>query len=211
MIAIPSMDQMPVEFVKSLVNLEKTGDVSVEIISCSLVYQARNDLAKKAIKMGADLVLWLDSDMVFPTHLLKDMLESMKGRDIVAGVCHMRRPPFKPCIFKKLRQGITADENQAEMWLDYPREGVFEIEGCGFGCVAVRTEAIRRVIEKYHEAFSPLPGYGEDLSFCLRARGCGYRIYCDPDIQIGHKAATIVTDETFQAYRKQYPEVSHAE
>ena len=57
------------------------------------------------------------------------------------------------------------------------------------------------MVDKYHELFAPLPGYGEDLSFCVRARACGYEIHCDPRLQLGHKAGTIVTGDTFQAFR----------
>ena len=77
---------------------------------------------------------------------------------------------------------------------------IFEVEGCGFGAVMMRTEVLEAVANKYHTLFEPLPGFGEDLSFCMRARGCGYRIWCDPRIQAGHKAATIVTRDTFKAY-----------
>ena len=39
---------------------------------------------------------------------------------------------------------------------------------------------------KTKTAFTPLPHFGEDLSFCIRARECGYEICCDPTIRIGH-------------------------
>ena len=85
---------------------------------------------------------------------------------------------------------------------NYPKEGIFPVDACGFGCVMVRTSVLKTVIDKYHQAFAPLPGYGEDLSFCIRARACGFDIWVDPKIQVGHKASTIVTNKTFEAYRK---------
>jgi GT2 family glycosyltransferase len=65
----------------------------------------------------------------------------------------------------------------------------------------MRTGVIQAVVDKYHDLFAPLRGYGEDLSFCIRARGCGFDIWVDPKLQIGHKASTIVTNKTFEAYR----------
>lgn len=202
MIAIPCMDTIQTEFVQSLVNMRPVGSIQHAFLSCSLVYKARTDLGQTAVTEGSDFVLWLDSDVVFPSDLLIDMMADMEGRDMVCGICHMRRPPFKPVIWKKLRQGLTPAENESEDWDDYPRDRIFEVEGCGFGAVMMRTEVLKTVIDRYHELFAPLPGYGEDLSFCVRARACGYKIHCDPRIQIGHKAATIVTDNTFQAFRK---------
>ena len=34
--------------------------------------------------------------------------------------------------------------------------------------------------------------YGEDLSFCHRAREAGFKIMCDPEIQVGHLRSQII-------------------
>lgn len=203
MIAIPCMDAVQTEFAQSLVNMRPAGYVKFAFQSCSLIYKSRTDLSLMALNEKTDYILWLDSDMVFPPELMLDMLADLEtGKDIVTCVYHMRRAPFRPVIWKKLRQGLTAADNESENYDDYPRDGLFKVEGCGFGAVMMRTEVIRAVVDRYHELFTPLPGYGEDLSFCIRARACGYEIWCDPKIQLGHKAATIVGDETFRAFRK---------
>jgi VCBS repeat-containing protein len=101
------------------------------------------------------------------------------------------------------RLGVTADDNESEDYLDYPKNEIFEIDGCGMACCLMRTEVIEAVMNKYHDCFAPLPGYGEDLSFCIRARACGYSIHADPRLQIGHRAETIITNNTFEAYRRQ--------
>lgn len=202
MVCVPCLDTVHTEFVKSLVGMAPKGEVVHGFESGSLVYKSRDTLAERALEEGADYTLWLDSDMVFPSTLLIDLMEDMRDRDIVSGVCHMRRAPFKPCIWKKLKRGLTSEENEIEGYDDYPRDGLFRLDGCGFACVMVRTEVLRTVIHRYHEAFAPLSGLGEDLSFCTRARNCGYDIWCDPKIQIGHIGNTIVTDDTFQAWRK---------
>ena len=202
MIAIPCMDTVQTEFAQSLVRMQPVGYVRHAFLACSLIYKSRNDLGRMAVSEDTDFVLWLDSDVIFPSNLMADLMADMEGRDIVTGIYHMRRAPFRPVIWRKLRQGLTPAENESETYDDYPKDGIFEIEGCGFGTVLMRTQVLKDVLEKTGELFGPLPGYGEDLSFCVRARACGYKIHCDPRIQIGHKAATIVTDETFQAYRK---------
>lgn len=201
MVCIPCMDLIQTDFVKSLIRMAPKGEIIYAFEEGSLVYKSRNELAEQAVANNTDYTLWLDSDMVFPDTLLIDLMEDMKGRDMVTGVCHMRREPYKPCIWKKLKKGLTPEENQIEGYDEYPRDGIFEVDGCGFACVMVRTSVIKTVIDRYHEAFAPLPGYGEDISFCIRARNCGFNIHCDPKIQIGHIGKTIVTDATFQLYR----------
>ena len=203
MIAVPCMNMVETEFFTSCMEMKRVGETQMGVVSCSLVYSARNDLARHAIRQKTDYVLWLDSDVVFPSSLMVDLMEDIQGRDIVSAVYHMRREPYKPVLWKKLRQGLTAEDNESEEYNNYPKDGIFEIEGCGFGAVLMRTQVLQEVLDRYHDLFSPLPGYGEDLSFCIRARGCGYKIHCDPKIQVGHKAATIVTSETWEAYQKQ--------
>ena len=202
MIAVPCMDTMPYEFVESLYRMKTVGQIRPAFLSGSLVYKARTDLALIALQEKADFILWIDSDMIFEPDLMVDLMADMEGRDMVAGVCHMRRAPFAPVLYSKLRQGITPAENEHEKLYDYPEKDLFKVEGCGFGCVMMRTAVVEAVVDKFHELFTPLPGYGEDLSFCIRARGCGFDIWADPKVQVGHKASTIVTKETFEAYRK---------
>ena len=105
-------------------------------------------------------------------------------------------------LYKKLRQGLTPADNEWENYDDYPRDAPFKVEACGFGCVLMKTSVMETIINKYNDLFAPLPGFGEDLSFCIRARACGFDIWCDPKVQVGHKATTIVTDDTFQAFRR---------
>jgi GT2 family glycosyltransferase len=197
------MDQVQTEFAQSLFNLQRVGNVYAKFLQSSLLVKSRTDLGLMAVQEKADYILWIDSDMVFPDTLLIDLMADMEtGKDIVAGVCHMRREPYKPVLWSKLRQGLTAFENESESLVDYPRDGLFEVEGVGFGCIMMKTEVIAAVRDKYADLFGHLPGYGEDLSFCIRARGCGYRIWVDPKIQVGHKSSIIVDDTVFQAFRK---------
>ena len=209
MIAVPCMDQVQTEFCQSLFNLQRVGNVYAKLLQCSLLIKSRTDLALTAVQEKADYVLWIDSDMIFPDTLLIDLMRDIEDekKDIVAGVCHMRKDPYTPVLWSKLRQGLTAFENDSERLIEYPRDGLFEVEGCGFGCVMMKTEVISAVRDKYGDLFGHLPGYGEDLSFCIRARGCGYRIWADPKVQVGHKSSIIVDDSVFQAFRKKLPGV----
>lgn len=199
-IAIPCMDTVQTEFVRSLVNMRYVGEVQFSFTECSLIYQARTALCRIALNAQADYMMWLDSDVVFQPDLMERFMEDIQGRDMVTAVYHMRRPPFKPVIWKTIRTGLLPADTQVEQYIDYPTDDLFEIDGCGFGAVLMKTGVIRDVADTFHQTFGPIPGLGEDLSFCVRAKSCGYKIYCDPRIQIGHKGALIVDQNTFRAY-----------
>ena len=201
LIAVPAMDQVPTRFCQSLATLRKVGDCAVAFTIGSLVYTSRNDLARQAVQMGADYMLWLDSDMVFQADLLEGMMKTLQENDldILTGLYCRRVPPYTPTIFQDLK--ITND--RICTWSDFNEipGGLFEVAGCGFGCVLLGTDVIMSVQAKYGQPFDPVAGVGEDLSFCWRARQCGYTITCDPSIELGHVGNTVITREFFEAYK----------
>lgn len=201
LIAIPSMDEVPAAFAQALAMLEKVGNTAVAFQIGSLVYTSRNKLAQMSIEMDADFVLWLDSDMVFEPDLLVRMMRTMEERniDILCGPYYKRVAPYKPVLYDTLR--IEGNGCQYHGMDEVPSEGLFKVDACGFGCVLMRSEVIISVLGKHAQTFNPINAVGEDLSFCWRARDCGYEIWCDPSIKLGHIGRTVITRDFFNAYR----------
>lgn len=201
-IAVPSLDTVPALFCQSLALLQRAGDTMIGFEVGSLVYNARNNLARQAIKAEADYVLWLDSDMVFSPDLLQRMMKVSKenGIDFLTGLCFRRKPPYTPCLFDKLERLENGAGASYTALMSVP-EGRFKVGGCGFAGVLMTTDVILSVSAKFGgRMFDPLPGFGEDVAFCWRARQCGYDIWCDSEIELGHVGNCIVTRKYFEAY-----------
>lgn len=203
LIAIPCMDMVSARFAQSLATLKKVGQCTVSFIMGSLVYDSRNKLASYAVQMEADYILWLDSDMVFPPDILERMmavLDEHKEIDILSGLYFRRTTPFTPVLFNNLER--NGDEVKFDEFKEVPEE-LFEIGGCGFGCVLMRTDCLLTIAAKEQQGnwFTPLANAGEDCAFCIRARENGYRIFCDPSVSLGHMAFAPVTKEFYQAMK----------
>lgn len=199
-IAVPSMDTLPALFCQSLALLQRAGDTQIGFEVGSLVYNARNNLARQAIKSEADYVLWLDSDMVFAPNLLQRMLKICLDNkiDFLTAVCFRRKPPYTPCLFDRLDK---IDKGASYTALMSVPDGLFKVGGCGFAGVLMSTDVLMSVAAKFEgRMFDPLEGFGEDVSFCWRARQCGYDIWCDSSIELGHVGNIIVTRGYFEAY-----------
>ena len=199
-IAVPGMDQNSIRFTQSLTHLQRSGDTVAGFEVGSLIYAARNNLAKAALKAEADYVLWLDSDMTFPENFLGRMMKTVQEKkiDFLSGLYFRRSEPYSPVIFDKLEPV----ENGCS-WTEFkeiPKE-IFKIGGCGFGGVLMSSDVILSVAAKFGRMFDPLPGMGEDLSFCWRARECGYDLWCDPSLEMGHVGTTVITRGFYEAYR----------
>ena len=198
LIAIPCMDMMHTPFVISLTGLQVRGEIKFAYSASSLVYDSRNGLARKAILEGFDRVLWLDSDMKFEPDLFKRLSDDLdEGRDFVSALYFTRKPPYKPVIFKRAGYEHYKDNGLkpiAEPYYEYPDE-VFEVEAAGFGGLMMNVSLLKEVEQAYGLPFSPIMGFGEDISFCLRVKELGRKMYCDPRAKMGH-VGQFVYDES---------------
>ena len=199
-IAVPSLEYVPALFTQSLAMLRRADNTQVGFEVGSLVYVARNNLAEAAIKCEADYVLWLDSDMVFTPDLLEKMLQVSKENniDILTALCFRRKHPFTPTIYDKMdyRNGKC----YFTQFLSIP-DDLFQVGGCGMAGCLMGTDVLMSVMSKYKgRLFDPLEGMGEDISFCWRARQCGYDIWCDPAITMGHVGQTVITRSFYEQY-----------
>lgn len=186
LLAVPCMDYVNANFMKSLTALERNlirNGIAFDesVIVGTLIYVARNSQACKAINEGFTHLLFLDSDMVFDENIVETLCFS--GKEIVCGAFQSRREPYGSCVYTSL--------NPLERVKEYGA-APFQVEGCGMACTLINTEALKAVAEKYEKCFSPEKydgiRFGEDLAFCWRARSLGYEIWCDPAARIGHIA-----------------------
>ena len=201
LICIPCMDTVPTTFFLSMMGLRKQNCSFANTVN-SLIYDARNMLAKRAVDGGFDRILWLDSDMQFEPDLMEKLSADMdEGREFVSGLYFTRREKPKPVIFSKC--GIFRSEDGTdvrpiwEYFMDYPRDSVFTIEACGFGAVMMTTALMKRVIERFGQPFAPVYGFGEDLSFCMRVQELGVPMYCDSRIKLGHVGLRVISEESY--------------
>ena len=199
LIGIPTHDYMHAEFVKCLsallIRLTQQGvPFDVDINNGTMVHVARDKIACKAINREYSHVLWLDADMIFQPTIYEDLMDC--GRDFVTGIAHSRRPPYVSCLFKRI-DDLDHLERYDDM--DYPAEP-FEVAGCGFACVLIKTEVLKAVQINYKTCFLPDLQWGEDLTFCKRARAMGFSIYADPCVRLGHIGHDVIWPEDHQRY-----------
>ena len=201
LIGVPSLDFVHVEFVKSLINLQsrlKDDQIPFDVFICNgtLAHVARDRVACKAINDGYTHVLWLDADMVFSPDILEDL--QFSGKDFVTGIAVSRRPPYQSCIFKSL--DFTKPQNFEDG--EIPTE-TFRVGGCGFACVLITTQILKDVFMQNKTCFLPMGDMGEDLAFCRRATECGYDIWAEPSVHLGHIGHNAVWPEDHKRYMEQ--------
>lgn len=201
LIAVPCLETIDVVFVQSVLAMDKVGDVRLEFLPGNLIYVARDILAAMAVEFGTDYVLWLDSDMVFPSDIMQSLM-AHSDREIISALYFRRAAPFNPVLFKKVNIRNRAEDPASVEYDDYPANTLFTAEGIGFGCVLTKTSILAEMFDKYGTCFEPIHSLGEDVSFCQRARELGHDVWCHSGIQVGHRYMSISDENTFRAFQE---------
>lgn len=183
LIAIPCVNTLPIDFVTSLLKIVNS-DTTTLFIQNSLIYDARNQAVDIAINNGFDYLLFLDSDMIVNENTL---LMLMRNREnIISGLYVERRGEHRITAYDNVKtRAIFRSPNADNITLDSDT-CLREVEGIGMGCCLIKVECLKQIRKKYKSLFEPYKGLGEDLSFCYRARKCGYHIMLDTTVRCGH-------------------------
>lgn len=138
----------------------------------------RNKIVSQALDQGAEWVLFLDDDHVFPSHLLMRLLSHEKP--VVGSLYLQRMVPFAPVAYSEKTEDeryIPVDLNQ------HGPDDLIEVAALGTGGMLIRSEVLRAMDEPwfYHGKAS------EDLIFCERVTELGLGpVYCDLGARMGH-------------------------
>ena len=210
LIAIPAMSTVHTDFMKCFTALRRVGETRFGVTKCSMIHDARNEFASKAIMGGYDRVLWLDSDMVFEPDLMERLSADMdEYREYVSALAFKRVFPTSPVIYKRIGQNAETGLYEAETYKAYPKDELFRVAGSGFGAVMTSVNLLKQVWDKYGPPFFYHANLGEDISFCYRVNELGMPMYCDSRVKVGH-IGNVVFDESvydFQTKNGRYPSV----
>lgn len=197
-ILTPFMDHPETDTNSSLDQLEKRGYRVVKFRGCPYIDQVRSILATWALKEGYEELMWVDCDIAFDP----DAIEVLRSHDL----------PLVCGLFpkKSKRGGI------ASVLFDYMKSltfgdggGLIEIKYAATGFLYTKSVVYNDIVEHFtlptcdgggEDGIDFIPFFqqmiyydkgkyyymGEDTSFCERARQCGYRIFADTRIRLGH-------------------------
>ena len=188
LIGMPCIKNIPTKTVMSLLQTCERGVVDAGIVEGSLVYDSRDYIVNVAIENGYDYVLFADSDMVFDAEDLKKLLSHNVG--ICSGLYLSRRGDNKRILYEKIITRRRFPYRQPQV-IEDTGSGFSRVAACGFGFCLIKTSVLKSMLKRYKSLFEPKWGVGEDIAFCIRARKCGYYIFADRDVRLGHIGETV--------------------
>lgn len=184
-LGIPHTGTLPVDVVLGLLKINSKHAINIQMLKSSILYISRENLVSSAIKAGADYIMFLDSDQIIEPDTIDRMAEYLNnGEDIVTTLIFRKDPPYQPCIFSE--QAELENRQISLKYYDVENQDLtkpFYVESCGLGCAIINLNIFKNIPQPW---FLPRPYTGEDISFIWEVRQKGYKILCDPTIEIGH-------------------------
>jgi hypothetical protein len=161
-----------------LVKFNTMNDIDTHVFmdASTILLTQRERLATEAVNLGADYMLWLDSDMVFPA---TTAVRLMKHNEPVVAANYVRRQkPYKGVAYE------TIGDWQNPLPFDVQDELV-PIEGIGMGCMLIKTSIFQELSKPWFDfQWSPESNdfLGEDMYLCQKINAAGYTIKVDTSL-----------------------------
>jgi hypothetical protein len=195
---------MDANYVKSLIktiNVLNEEGISYKFLNeySSQVAMAREATASNSLNLNAfsnlpgggeftyDKMFWIDSDIAWTPKDFIDLYKSNK--DIISGIYFNNKG-------LGMIKGIGEDEHPITISnIQHFSKNIFEIESAGFGFICVKSGVFENMKRPWFdtEYFELKDGektirlpYGEDFSWCVKARKSGFKIWADPTIVVDH-------------------------
>lgn len=197
LIAIPSTDYMHVLTVRCLLDLLRREQDEIQILTGSLVYNSRTHLVNYALQNGFSHIMWIDSDMAFPPDTLLRLFKH--DLDIVTAICYGRTQDHSPCAYMSVSKGDKTHSGIIKpIEISDTMPELIEVDGCGSAMMLVKTDVYVKIGKRFHEWYEPKWNLGEDLAFTERAKACGYKIWCDTTLNIGHIGTAVYRKDDYK-------------
>lgn len=177
-VLIPTRDTLHSAHALSLAELVKFNtmndvDTHVFMDASTILLTQRERLATKAVELGADYMLWLDSDIVFPATTAVRLLAH--NEPVVAANYVRRQHPAKGVAYE------TIGDWQNPLPFD-EQDDLATVEGIGMGCMLIKTSIFEELSKPWFD-FQWTPSsndfLGEDMYLCQKIGAAGYSIKVD--------------------------------
>jgi hypothetical protein len=153
-------------------------DTHVVMEASTILLTQRERLATEARNIGAEYMLWIDSDMVFPA---TTALRLLAHKEPVVAANYVRRQlPAKGVAYETI-----GDWNNPLPF--EPQDELAPVEGIGMGCMLVKTSILEEIPQPWFEfGWTPESNdhLGEDMIFCQKMAQAGYTVKVDTQLSM---------------------------
>lgn len=173
--------------------------------------ESRNKIVDISREMGAEWIVQIDADHSFDSNLVRVLMRiaDKDSRPIVTGLYSNTHEMREPTGEFQVHDAVYGEHESGGYQAIQSPDGVhpFRVDAFGTGVLLTHVSVYDTIPEPWYEerVFADKPGsrpviVGEDISFCRKARECGYELWCDPAAECTHWKTLPLKPSTFRDF-----------
>lgn len=181
-IGVPTYGTIKTKTFVSIVKFVKSVSYDVPVITQigSYIQDNRETIVETAIEHKMTHLLFIDHDMIFEPEAVHSLVQ--RNKDIIGAPFALRTESSRFATVK------GTDPHGNKIWEEYP-DGLIKCCAVGTGFMLINLEVFKKIPKPWFQLEYDDKGelqYGEDMSFCRKAREAGFDIFCDSKVNLLH-------------------------
>ena len=189
-VAVPiNWPYVPTTFYASSVQMfsvaQSKYNITLLMSNATLIDTMRERLVDESLKAGADYIMWLDADQIYPADTIVRLAEHCEDGKMVVGGLTPHKNDGKPMVWA-FGNNYGAGNRQRSF---ESHKGLVKVDSMGMGGVMTAKEVFDKV--KYPRFIRTWDhdnnnAVGEDFCFYARCKENGIDVWCDTDLVFQH-------------------------
>lgn len=155
------------------------------------VSDARNQLVRQFLDSGRDWLYMADTDTVFENDTITRLLR--RDKQLISALIYVNyHPPF-PMMYRRLAD-VGVGTGMWQSIARWEKDTCIRADAVGAGCLLAHRDVYLEIEKRipnraatwFQETSSIDNIVGEDFTFCMRAAECGFELYVDTAVRVGH-------------------------
>jgi GT2 family glycosyltransferase len=183
-------DLVYARFMKSVIDeMCRDGSILIEEHSEPYIDKARNIVVDRFLASGREWLLTVDTDIILPACVVTRLMA--RNQPLIGALINVNEDKPFPQIYHRVADLGTGGFGVFLVQHKYEPGELIKADATGAGCMLIHRDVFEAIPGRppfrwyQHEPIG-LEMFGEDFTFCKRAKAAGFQLYIDTAVHAGH-------------------------
>jgi len=169
--------------------MKRDGALVIEEFSEPFIDKARNVVVDKFLASDREWLLTVDTDVILPACVITRLMS--RGLPLIGALIYVNQSPKFPQIYNQIADFSFGDMGIFQVQKDFEPGELVKADGTGAGCMLIHRDVFEAIPGKppfrwYQHEYIGTEMFGEDFTFCRRAKVAGFQLYIDTAVHAQH-------------------------
>lgn len=159
------------------------------------VDQARNWVVDQFMASDCEWFLSVDTDIILPELVIQRLLA--RRQKLIGALIYVAADPIFPQVYDKIADFGFGGAGQYMVNESWEPGSLVKADATGAGCLLIHRDVFDKITGEpafrwFQHEFEGTHMFGEDFTFCRRARSAGFQLYIDTAVKAGHIKTRVI-------------------